>query len=54
VAFGVAAAFGGLLLSYHLGLPSGPTIALLTVAEVALAVAANGLRGLRPVRARSP
>lgn len=33
---GVAAGLGGLLLSYHAGLPPGPVIALCTVAEVAV------------------
>jgi ABC-type Mn2+/Zn2+ transport system permease subunit len=54
VALGVAAGSGGLLLGYHLGLPPGPTIALLTVAEVAAAAAAHGLGGLGRARARSP
>lgn len=39
VAFGVAAGIVGLIISYHASLPSGPVIALCTVAEVLVAAA---------------
>jgi ABC-type Mn2+/Zn2+ transport system permease subunit len=38
---GCAAGLAGLLASYHLGLPAGPTVAVLAVAEVAVAVVAR-------------
>jgi ABC-type Mn2+/Zn2+ transport system permease subunit len=36
-ALGALAGFAGLLLNYHLALPTGPTIAIVAVGEVALA-----------------
>jgi ABC-type Mn2+/Zn2+ transport system permease subunit len=40
-ALGSVAAVGGLLVSYHFSLPTGPTIAVLAVSEVALAALAT-------------
>lgn len=50
-ALGVVAGLGGLLASYHLGLPPGPCIALVTVAEVAVAAASRHVPG--PLRTRT-
>jgi ABC-type Mn2+/Zn2+ transport system permease subunit len=38
---GASAGLAGLLASYHLGLPAGPVVAVLAVAEVAAAVLAR-------------
>jgi ABC-type Mn2+/Zn2+ transport system permease subunit len=37
VASGLMAGVAGLLVSYHAGLPTGPTVALLAVAQVGVA-----------------
>jgi len=41
VAFGTSAGLVGLLLSYHLALPTGPAVALVAAAQVLLAAAAR-------------
>jgi len=48
VALGVTAGLAGLIAAYHLGLPTGPAVALCTVAEVAAAAL------IRHARARPP
>lgn len=49
-AFGVLAGVVGLLLSYHLSAPTGPLIAVVAVAEVALAALVRaGARGARRI-----
>jgi ABC-type Mn2+/Zn2+ transport system permease subunit len=46
-AIGAACGFGGMLLSYHLDIPSGPMIVLTGTAAFAIAFALTGPRGLR-------
>jgi ABC-type Mn2+/Zn2+ transport system permease subunit len=50
VAFGLTAAFGGLLLSYYVSVPTGPLVALVAVAQFACcAVVRRTRRGTRQV-----
>jgi manganese/iron transport system permease protein/iron/zinc/copper transport system permease protein len=49
-AVGAAAGFGGMIASYHLDVPSGPTIVLVATAAFAAVFAATGRRGLANLR----
>jgi zinc/manganese transport system permease protein len=54
VAIAVGCGYGGLLLSFHAGLPSGPAIVLLAGAVYGFSVALGSRDSLRSRRARAP
>jgi len=54
VAFGITAGLIGLVAGYHLGLPTGPAVALCTVAQVVAAALAHRVRTGRPRRSPRP